>query len=409
LTIEASSCKQERMTILLTGGRAPVTLELARAFHRFGHRVIVAESVRHHLCRGSRAVESSYRVPAPNMDTESFLKALESIIVNERVDVLIPTCEEIFFVAQGLDRLRKHCKVLVSPIDLLGELHDKWRFTLLAKRHGLTVPETELIRTIEEWLSLASEERMGESLVLKPVFSRFASRVIFLDKGDSLVERRRLLTETLSSVSPKTPWVAQRRVTGAGICTYSVTYDGEVLAHTAYQNRYRVGQGSAIYFQHMEHEASYEWVRKLVKAIHFTGQIAFDFIEEQDGGLYALECNPRATSGIHLFGGDGRFVQTLLRPYEQRGVVLTPSGSQPAMIAAAMLTAGWRGVRSFRELGRWHRDFRSARDVVFDRGDIRPSVEAMLMMLDAWRTSRARGIKMTQATTLDMEWNGEEA
>jgi len=397
-----------RLTILLTGGRAPCTLELARSFHRAGHRVIVAESVRYHLCRVSRAVERSYSVPSPNSDTESFLEAIESIVIEERVDVLIPTCEEIFYIAKGLTRLGEHCTVWASSIEHLRELHDKWRFILLARRLGLPVPQSRLIETREEWLVYSKDERLHESLVLKPAFSRFASHVLFLEKSDSAAKRRRMLTKAMPDVSPSTPWVAQRTIYGRHICTYSIALEGDLIAHAAYPSLHRVGQGATVYFKSIVHGASLEWVRKFVKAIRFTGQIAFDFIEEEGGGLYALECNPRATSGIHLFGSDGGLVQAFLQPEALRnsGCLLAP-GSSGSMLTAAMLGAGLSGIRSNRELRSWLKDFRSARDVVFTRTDMMPGIEQLRVLLDVWRISRTRSITLTHATTIDMEWNGD--
>jgi hypothetical protein len=73
-----------------------------------------------------------------------------------------------------------------------------------------------------------------------------------------------------------------------------------------------------------------------------------------------------------------------------------------------MLAAGARGIRSFRELREWQDAFRSARDVVFDRADLRPCAEQLRVLFDAWRTSRKHGITLAQATTIDIEWNGEE-
>lgn len=57
----------EPRNILITGGRAPVALELARLFKAAGHRVYAAESAKYHLCRVSSAVEASFRVPSPGI------------------------------------------------------------------------------------------------------------------------------------------------------------------------------------------------------------------------------------------------------------------------------------------------------------------------------------------------------
>ncbi|WP_168122855.1 ATP-grasp domain-containing protein [Paenibacillus sp. HB172176] len=400
----------EHATILLTGGRAPATLEMARAFHKEGHRVLVAESARHHLCRVSKAVACSYHVPAPRENRSGYLDALESIAERESVDVLIPTCEEIFYIAQDIERLRSHCVVWACGLEQLRELHNKWSFVKLAERLGLSVPRSEQIRTREEWLALAAEKWLGEGFVLKPAYSRFASRTVFLEAGEASEARRRLLLGRLPALSLHAPWVAQRRVYGRELCTYSLAFEGKLVAHTAYRSKYRVGRGASVYFKAMMHETSRIWVDRLVKELGFTGQIAFDFMEEEDGTLYALECNPRATSGVHLLSGDSRFAQAFLQPSagEALGFSLKDASSSRAMLAAAMPAAAWSGVRSIRELRNWLDAVRSARDVVFRRQDLRPSVEQLFVMYDAWRTSRKNGLTLAQATTIDIEWNGEE-
>src|SRR5579862_3436967 len=95
--------------VLLTGGRAPVTLDLARKFARAGYCVSVAESSPVHLCRYSNSVRNCYDVPPPNTEPAAFIAALIEIIREEQIDLLIPTCEEVFFVAQGLERLSEYC------------------------------------------------------------------------------------------------------------------------------------------------------------------------------------------------------------------------------------------------------------------------------------------------------------
>src|SRR5687768_15246342 len=102
-------------TILLTGGRAPAALELARVFHAAGHRVLMAESVKHHLSQPSRAIAANFHVPPPRQQTAEYLAALRQIITAHNVDLLIPTCEEIFYVAMGREMLSQHCAVFVEP------------------------------------------------------------------------------------------------------------------------------------------------------------------------------------------------------------------------------------------------------------------------------------------------------
>ena len=60
-------------TVLLTLGRLPKALELARALHAAGCRVVVAEPFRRHLTGASRQVARSVQVTSPVIDREAYL------------------------------------------------------------------------------------------------------------------------------------------------------------------------------------------------------------------------------------------------------------------------------------------------------------------------------------------------
>ena len=81
-------------TVLLTLGRLPKALTLARALHGAGYRVVIAEPFKWHVCKPSRAVAASYRVPAPNTSQAAYLDALLDIVRSESVDLVLPVSEE---------------------------------------------------------------------------------------------------------------------------------------------------------------------------------------------------------------------------------------------------------------------------------------------------------------------------
>ena len=60
---------------------------------------------------------------------------------------------------------------------------------------------------------------------------------------------------------------------------------------------------SCVYFQAIEHPGIQDLVDRISQALpDFSGHLAFDWIETPSR-LVAIECNPRATSGIFLFSG----------------------------------------------------------------------------------------------------------
>ena len=379
------------MNILLTGGRAPAALELARAFHKAGHTVFMAESLRGHLSQPSNAIKANFIVPAPRQEKEAFLAALKKIVTENKIDLLIPTCEEVFTIAMGREQLP--CTVFVEPIKKLKTIHNKWTFVINAIEHGLSAPETMLINTMDDMFHAYAQ---WKELVLKPVYSRFAARTLI---RPSLKQASSTLT-----FNPKSPWVAQGYIKGKEICTYSIVHNGHITAHTTYPATFTAGQGATIAFQHIDHPAIYDWVNRFVKKNQFTGQIAFDFIETADGQIYALECNPRATSGVHLLASHPQFVEAFLNPQMD---CITPNTDHTYMLSTAMLIYGLPDALKKKQFRNWLKIFFTSSDAILDFKDPLPFLLQLRSVFAYLKIGRERGISPLEASTFDIEWNGE--
>ncbi|MFZ5881678.1 MAG: carbamoylphosphate synthase large subunit [Chloroflexota bacterium] len=376
--------------LLLTGGRSPACLELARLFQRAGHTVYMAESLRGHLSAPSRAIAQNFLVPPPRQQPAAYLSALAEIVQRQRIDLVIPANEETFHVARGRGRL----PVFTESLPTLRSLHNKWDFIRLAASLGLSVPETALLQTQDDLLGVFARWR---GLVLKPAFSRFASRTLILPT----------VKQALSAltVAPANPWVAQEFVTGGQVCTYSVVHGGRITAHTAYRSEFTAGQGATIAFQHVEHPAALAWVDTFVNTLGYTGQVSFDFIEDEQGAVTALECNPRATSGVHLLAAHPHFAQAFLDPALN---CITPIGENRSMLGTAMLLYGLPNAIQKGTFKRWLDLFLSSRDTIFTWSDPLPAWLQTRSIFHYLRLARQQGISPLQASTFDIEWNGED-
>jgi predicted ATP-grasp superfamily ATP-dependent carboligase len=377
------------MNILLTGGRAPVTLDLARAFHNEGHTVFMAESLRGHLSQPSNAIKTNFLVPAPRFETAAYHLALKKIIEENHIDLLIPTCEEIFHVARGLDKIPG--KVFCDAIGKLNQIHNKWNFVINAITNDLYAPETMLIKTSDDILHAFAQWR---GLVIKPVYSRFASRTLILPQ----------LKKTFATLPLDAPWVAQEFIPGQQFCTYSVCHNGHITAHTTYPSYFTAGQGATIAFHHVDHPAIFDWVQAFVEKNQFTGQIAFDFIESPEGRIYALECNPRATSGIHLLASHPKFPEAFLNPAMD---MITPPDDRSHMLMTAMLLYGLPSSLLHGNFRMWWKTFFSSDDVILNFKDPMPFILQLRSILATWAVARREGISLLEASTFDIEWNGE--
>jgi len=380
-------------TILLTGGRAPAALELARLFRAAGHRVILAESFGHPLTRYSRTITRSYRIPAPNPTGEAFIEAIAEIVRKERVDLLVPTCEEIFHLARGHEASRLPCELFAPAWPQLRLLHSKWDFIRKAEALGFPVPRTWKLESRDDLQDLARRLPVGERFVLKPVYSRFSTRVQFFTAGEPLPD---------CAPSSSEPWVVQAFVTGRALCTYGIARAGRLTAHAAYAADFTAGQGACINFAALEHPGLLAWVQRFVEDEAYTGQIAFDFIETPEGILLPLECNPRATSGVHLFTARDRLDRAILGTSD----LCVPRPDARAMVGLAMLAYGLPAACTPARLCHWIEVVGKSRDVAFRLDDPMPFLHQFVAFTELLQASRRSGTSMLAASTRDIEWNG---
>lgn len=377
--------------VLITGGRAPAALGLARLFWRSGHHVVMAESAHRHISQGSRAVRRHYRVPRPVDGLAEYTAALVRIVRAEHIELLVPANEETLYVARCREKLSGYCSVFTDHFHTLDRLHNKWSFNRLIEGLGLAVPRTTLATSPDE---LVSALRSSHNVVLKPAYSRF---------GSDVVVRPRLSARLPADVSPTRPWLVQEYVEGVQLCTYGVARAGRLLAHAAYDTRFTVGPGTNIHFRAVHDPDLTSWVAGVVGRLGFTGQIAFDLIRARDGRLLPIECNPRATNGTLLFRpADGLPAAFLGSPAR----MTEPSRGRETMLGVPMMFYGWKALRT-RTVGKWLRALWRADGAVYDLHDPMPAASQYLCVLYLWADSIRLGLSFTEASMADIEWNGE--
>ncbi len=385
------------MRILITGARAPACLEWARLLRRAGCMVAVADSAAVPLARFSACVERWFRLPAPVQGVDAYGAALLEAGRAFQADLILPTCEEAFYIAHQKRRLERQCPVFVAEFGLMARLHDKSAFAEFSRDLPISAPPTVRLESAEAVMRQAACSR---DLVFKPVFSRFAARTLI-----------RPAPEALRAIQPSAeqPWVAQEFTAGRELCSYSLLREGRLLAHSCYHPKYRVGQGSGIYLEPVESSAIRSYLHTFGKVTGYTGQAGFDFIETAEDRLVVLECNPRATSGIHLFPSQYAELTALLQPSQKfaaREMPLNASGS-PRRVSVAMALFAAPKLRSLSELRLFGRDWRRASDIVHAPNDRGPVLAQMLGLGEVFYRGVRLGSPALSAATQDIEWNGQ--
>jgi predicted ATP-grasp superfamily ATP-dependent carboligase len=286
-----------KKTVLLTLGRLPKSLDFARAFARAGWRVLVAEPFKNHLTGVSRAVTTSFVVPAPIQGKQAYLLALAKIVEDENVDLVLPLSEESMHVAGLRDHVPQHVAIYAPDQKAILALHDKLSFIEMAAGFGLAVPQTALLGSQE-----AAAQAAQSDYVIKPVFSCSG-------RGVSLHKAGAPLPQVSANLNEKA--IVQVQLTGDQVSTFGIVHEGRVIVNVAYRGTIMSGS-VAVAFERIHHRAVDAWVADFVRAANYSGFISFDFFVDEHGVARAIECNPRVTSGVHFI--DTGLFEALLMP-----------------------------------------------------------------------------------------------
>lgn len=367
--------------VLITGVRAPVGVDLARSFKAAGYSVELADSSPAFAANMAR-LGPVLRLPPARFEFADFARELSEYCERNPGALIVPTCEEVFFVSAASERHGFANQVLTSDLEVLRRLHSKIEFPALLQELRLPSPRTQMIDS-------PLQDLKNADVVLKPEFSRFGRATLIKPSV------RQLATIQPSKTSR---WALQEFIAGDEFCLWSVARGGELVASVVYRPKWRQGQTAAYAFEATEAPDAIDIARDIAKGLNYTGQIALDLIRAKNGQYIPIECNPRAVSGAHLF--DCR--ADLAKAMAGKGPpVHVTSGLR--YLAPAMLLMGWPKSLLEGRTAEWRADMKRGEDAL---------VKEVLLgtLLDAGRfalLALANGGSPSGQTTDDIEWNGE--
>lgn len=329
------------MNILLTGTRSPVTRDLALAFAACGHQVHGIDSVDGSVARP--VLDSFTRCAAPVQQFDRFAEDARTVVDRLKPDLIISLCEDIFYwrCASMPD-----WPLFTPDMGVLMQLHSKFAFIALAQSLGLPAPKTQ---------RLDGPTERPEACVFKPEFSRFGVSV-------------RIKPSQAPQAAPTAnPWLRQDWIDGEDLSAHAITRDGQLRAVAIYRSAWRAKGGASYHFDPVEPEiapAVEAMMAALASALNLTGQFGCDLRRDRHGQLWLIECNPRATSGLHLLAHDP----------EGLSAAFTGSGAgvlrarTPACLGPAMWLYGLPQATATGRLDQWCHDFECSRNVLAGRG-----------------------------------------
>lgn len=365
------------MKILITCPRAPVSIEWIKIAKRGSHQVVLVDSLDYPISKFY--INTTYvKIPSPRVDFSGYQREMEKLFLV--VDMVIPNCEDIFFLSKLKDSTSADVLFFMPDTKLLFTLHHKFEFFSLLNSH-IKIPESRLIRS-------KKDIKLNEETVLKPVYSRFGRDVI-RDVNSNNIKNIVITSEN--------PWVQQKFIKGTAICNYAVCEYGKVVSHVVYKPMYLLNQAASTYFEYYEDARCESFIIEFAKVNNYHGQVAFDFIDD-GSDLYVLECNPRATSGLHLlsssitikYDGEINKESEILKKSYRVGVSLYVLFGFKALLNG-----------NFLKLYNNHKKAKNALDGL-------PFYSQFLSLYEMIKRAIIYNKPITSASTFDIEYDGEK-
>lgn len=189
------------MRILLISSRLPFTLALIRGLAQTGHEVYAADAYAVASGSHSRYLSGHLVTAPPATEAEQFVSDVEAFVAEHRIERVVPTFEEAFYLATRYERLSEQMDLFTAPFATLARLHDKATLSELASELELPLPDTTVTRSSEE---------LKEAIARLP---HYFARACFSRGGVAL------LTNTGHSPSTLTSPTAFRRRHSRGSCS----------------------------------------------------------------------------------------------------------------------------------------------------------------------------------------------
>lgn len=377
--------------VLITGARAPAALDLARSFGAAGFEVHLADSRTGLMGRWSGVARAMHRYASPAQEPDGFRRDIGRLADDLRPDLIVPVCEEVFHLAQAAPELGLEDILFAPSPDVLDQLHSKARFIDLCDALGLAAPTTH--RLVDR-ADVAAVSDQSERRVFKAEYSRFGADALVGPSAARLAKVRPTLAR---------PWVVQERIEGWEACCYAVAVAGELAVFSAYGSPWRMSGGAGYAFAPLDEALSAQLmaIAELLAQVVGTGQFACDLIVDADNRPWLIECNPRATSGVHLFGGRRDLAHAFMRR-PARPVI----GRDRGRLGPAMWRYGLPMAIAQGRLADWSDERREAPDVITRGQGCAAAVGAVLDTLAYSAHAMIRGGGLERAMTYDIEWNG---
>lgn len=380
------------MRILVTSSRMPYAVGMVRKLAEAGHTVYASDA--YELAPGSHSkyLAGHFVTGSPRDATEQFVDDVVRVASDNEIEMIVPSFEEVFYLATQRRRIDEVTRLYAPPFETLARVHDKATFQALTDKLGIRTPETIVAR---------SDQELREAV---DRFPRYFGRAAFSRGGVALLTNTGPLAGHVSvndcHPTPASPWLIQEYVDGPMLCTYTTMHGGKATSHCTYRAPRQWEHSTAIAFESVDGGETLRIAEGIAGDLGYTGQMSLDFVDDE-GTLYMIECNPRATDGLLLVDA-GDLAEGLI--LDDRELTMVPPGEE---VQLSMAVFGQMFDEGLREWPRSIRDLAHIRDANRGWHDHLPTLYNFLAFAHHAKLEMKERTALFVAMAGDISWDGQ--
>lgn len=262
-------------------------------------------------------VDAYYSVPSAS--SPDYIDKLLSVCKLEKVDVVLPfmSADLLPLIERKVDFEKIGTKVSVSDRHSVEITTNKYRFYEFLQKQGLPVPRfariskaSELVHACEKCgypqnaVCVKATELSGSRgiRIINPHYSRYD--LLFNEKPNSFYTTMDELFDTLNERETIPEMMAMEFLPGIEGSVDLIADNGRIL-YMAYRESTAILHSIPQAGEVKNNEEAYEISRKVISALHLSGNADLDFKNDSNGRPVLMEINPRIAATMQIFKESG--------------------------------------------------------------------------------------------------------
>jgi len=224
----------------------------------------------------------------PKVEDRGSLKVLISILINNRVDVLLIGSEfELVFFSKNKDKIEKltNTKIIVSPLKSIKIADDKWLTTEFLKKNGLSYAPSYLPVNIKDAINIA--KKIKYPLVLKSRVGTSSRNVFLIENKINLKKYFDLTPYPMMQKMLSRP---SSELNSEYTCSIFKTYDKKIIG--PFTAKRTIKGGTSWNIEVNNYKNLHQFLLEIAKKFDFIGSLNVQLMLT-DNGPIPFELNSR--------------------------------------------------------------------------------------------------------------------